>query len=85
VEREARIHGHQLLFTAPGDDWYDGRVDHYTLRAVRANGIVVNSIVKPTGDAATREAINLPPGTKTVEVQAVDEADNLGGRVTVRR
>jgi FG-GAP-like repeat/Subtilase family len=85
VAREARIHGHQLLFTAPGDDWYDGRVDHYTLRSVRANGIVVNSTVDPKVDAGELEAINLPPGTKTVEVQAVDEAGNLGGRVTIRR
>jgi FG-GAP-like repeat/Subtilase family len=85
VEREARIHGHQLLFTAPGDDWYDGRVDHYTLRSVRANGIVVNSTVDPKVDAGGLEAINLPPGTKTVEVQGVDEAGNLGGRVTIRR
>jgi hypothetical protein len=85
VARDARIHGHQLLLRAPGDDWYDGRVDHYTLLSVRANGLVVNSTVDPKVDAGGLEAINLPPGTKTVAVQAVDEAGNLGGRVTVQR
>jgi hypothetical protein len=85
VVRAARIHGHQLLFTAPGDDWYNGRVDHYVLRSACANGRVVNSTVAPKVDAGGLEAINLPPGTKMVEVQAVDEAGNQGGRVTVQR
>ncbi|MDQ2940021.1 MAG: hypothetical protein M3R23_05775, partial [Actinomycetota bacterium] len=72
-------------FKAPGDDWYDGKVDHYTVQFVHANGSGDTKTVNPSGGAGTGQTINLEPNTKKVRVRGVDEAGNLGGWVTVRR
>jgi VCBS repeat protein/subtilase family protein len=84
VAGNARIEGGQLRFKAPGDDWYDGRVDHYTVQFVHTKSGVTTSNVNPSGDAGSVQTVNLPPDTKTVRVRGVDEAGNLGGWVSVQ-
>jgi Subtilase family. len=84
VARNARIRSGDLRFKAPGDDWYDGKVDHYTVQFVHANGSVDTETVNPSGAAGTVQTVNLEPHTKTVRVRGVDNAGNLGRWVSVR-
>ena len=93
--RKARLsHGRRTLsFKAPGDDWYDGKVDHYRLRfGFRCNdtggGPAKRACVpapkpmsvKATAPAGEREKIKLPrDGFFTrVRIWAVDETGNRG-------
>jgi hypothetical protein len=85
VARNARVQHGQLHFKAPGDDWYDGKVDHYTVQFEHTNGNVATQNVAAKANAGGRVQINLPPKTKRVRVRGVDEAGNLGGWKTVRR
>ena len=64
----------EAAFTAPGDDWYTGTVARYLLSFDGASPVSVN----PAGPAGTRQSVPVPAGTKTITVQAVDKAGNLG-------
>jgi len=83
VVRNASIVGNQLRFESPGDDWYTGTVDFFTVRITHTDGSTELKIVQPTGPAGTSETVNLPPNTKSLLVRGVDEVKNLGGLVTV--
>jgi len=85
VARNARIHSGDLRFKAPGDDWYDGKVDHYTVEFVHANGSRDARTVDPSGASGSVEKINLPGHTRSVRVRAVDEAGNRGHWIAVGR
>jgi hypothetical protein len=85
VARSAGISGGRLSFKAPGDDWYTGMVDHYTVEFMRTDGSVQTESVEPSGSAGTTQTIDLPPSTKTVRVRGVDEAGNLGGWVSIQK
>lgn len=63
-------------FVGAGDDWYTGTVDHY---AVAIGSTVVD--VAPTGPAGTVETIDVPPGTTSVSVQAIDDGGLRGTAV----
>ena len=84
VARNDRIQNGQLRFKAPGDDWYDGKVDHYAVQFVHRNGNVDTQNVAAKAKAGGGVQINLPPNTKTVRVRGVDEAGNLGGWTSVK-
>jgi len=85
VARDAAIGRARLTFKAPGDDWYNGNVDRYTVQFVHTDGSVQTQFVVPSGSAGTVQTIDLLPSTKTVRVRAVDEAGNLGGWVSVQK
>jgi FG-GAP-like repeat/Subtilase family len=85
VARNARIHSRQLRFRAPGDDWYNGKVDHYTVQFSHPNGSTDTRTVGPSGAAGSVERIDLPAHTKSVRVRAVDEAGNRGRWVSAGR
>ena len=84
VARNARIHSGELRFKAPGDDWYDGKIDHYAVQFVHKNGSVDTKTVNPSGSAGTGQTVNLEPNTKTVRVRGVDEAGNLASWTSVK-
>jgi hypothetical protein len=64
----------EAAFTAPGDDWYTGTVTRYL---VSYDG-GTPATVQPSGPAGTRQSVAVPAGTKTLTVQAIDKAGNLG-------
>lgn len=63
-----------LQFTAPGDDWYSGQVDHYRLLPESGGEPL---ILAATAAAGARETLQPPPGLERGFVQAVDEAGNV--------
>jgi hypothetical protein len=82
----------RLSFQAPGDDWYAGTVSGYrvTVPAARAASggqrrVRVAAARRPRAEPAggDQRTLALPAGTRQASVQAVDDAGNLGGRVTV--
>jgi hypothetical protein len=75
--------GRRIAFTAPGDDWYGGEVDHYLIRLYGGGG---SATIEPhaTGPAGTKEDIALDGATSRVKVQAVDDAGNIGPVSVVR-
>jgi len=85
VARNARIEKGELRFKAPGDDWYGGRADRYTVRFTRANGKVDTRVIDADGRAGSVQRVDLLPNTRTIRVRAVDEAGNVGGWKLVRR
>jgi VCBS repeat protein/subtilase family protein len=85
VARNARIESGQLRFRAPGDDWYVGKLDHYTMRFLHPGGEVDQKSIDPSAEAGKVQKVNLPANTKTVRVRAVDEAGNRGRWVAVQR
>jgi hypothetical protein len=64
-------HGTTLSFTAPGDDWYTGRVTAYQITAGGRT-----TTVPATVSAGSLQTLQLAGGAATV--QAVDDAGNLG-------
>jgi hypothetical protein len=64
---------HEVSFTAPGDDWYSGAVDHYLV--THDGGSVDIPAVAGAGGA---EVLAIPAAVDTGSVQAVDDAGNLG-------
>jgi hypothetical protein len=72
--RRASWTGNRLTFTAPGENWYDGKVAYY--RVTMTPG--TTRTVRASGPAGTRQTLTIPNGTRTVTVQAVDRAGNLG-------
>jgi hypothetical protein len=70
-----------VVFTAPGDNWYTGAVASYR---VRVDGGAVRAVA-PHGGAGTRETVAVGTGSHTVTVQAVDRAGNLGTPITLQR
>jgi hypothetical protein len=68
----------RITFTAPGDDWYHGRVDHYRVALSRPCGApqTTHKDVPATAGAGARQAIQLEGRVATVF--AVDEAGNRG-------
>jgi len=100
--RKARLsHGRRTLsFSAPGDDWYEGKVDHYRLKfgfrcndtgggpAKRACAPAPKPMsVKATASAGERVTIKLPRDDffTRVRIWAVDEAGNGGRTAKVGR
>jgi hypothetical protein len=74
---------YRLAFTAPGDDGSCGTPASYL---TRVNGKPANlGLGAPAAGGTQFSAeVTLPAGARTVAVQAVDEAGNLGPRVTLR-
>src|SRR4029077_12690501 len=64
---------HQISFTAPGDDWYAGQVDHY--RVVHSGGSVDLPATQAAGGTQMRQ---IPAGVSSGTVQGVDDRGNLG-------
>ena len=64
---------HQISFTAPGDDWYAGQVDHY--RVLHSGGSVDLPATQPAG---ATETLAIPAGITSGTVQGVDDRGNLG-------
>jgi hypothetical protein len=91
-----RHRGRELVFTAPGDDWYEGQVDHYRVKiglrcddtgggeAACAPGPPPEDI-DATVDAGSKQAIDLPQRADRVRIWAVDEAGNRGRTKRLRR
>ncbi len=71
--RDASRSGTTVTFTAPGDDWYDGKVSSYR---VDVDGRV--STVAAQAAAGEKQTITIPAGAQKVTIQAVDDAGNLG-------
>jgi hypothetical protein len=71
--RDASRSGTAVTFTAPGDDWYDGKVSSYR---VDVDGRV--STVAAQAAAGEKQTITIPAGAQKVTIQAVDDAGNLG-------
>jgi hypothetical protein len=72
VLREVQRSGATVTFTAPGDDWYAGRVTSYR---VTADG--TTTTVPATADAGARQSVPVPAGAQKIAIQAVDDAGNL--------
>jgi hypothetical protein len=78
-----RSHRRRLTFKAPGDDWYDGQVDHYVVR-VRGAGPAGRSELRkeltttPTVPAGRKQRLVLPARWRSLRVWAVDDAGNRG-------
>ncbi|TMK70883.1 MAG: hypothetical protein E6G49_10370 [Actinobacteria bacterium] len=73
---------HRVSFKAPGDDWYDGKVDHYRVALVR-NPCKRHRHPKARSFPATVAAgktqkLELPRRLSPVSMWAVDEAGNRG-------
>jgi hypothetical protein len=83
VVRNARIENGQLLFLAPGGDWYQDAVDHYTVQFTNSTGGAETRTVGAGGPAGSLQTVVLPPNATSVRVRAVDSAGNLGGWVSV--
>lgn len=71
--RDLRRAGRTVTFTAPGDDWYDGRALGYLVLSSKGFFGVLSS-----GPAGTTQTITLPAGAQHVGVVAVDAAGNFG-------
>ena len=85
-----RSHRKRLVFKAPGDDWYDGTVDHYVVRVKGGSAKDRAALRKrltttPTVGAGQRQRLVLPAHWKRVRIWAVDEAGNRGPTKTLRR
>lgn len=65
---------HSLAFKAPGDNWYDGQVDHY--RIIAQNGTIKKL---PADEPASQtQILAVPDAINSGTAQAVDAAGNLG-------
>ena len=73
-------HNGHATFVAPGNNWYSGTVAKYRLTFQPSNTTVT---VLPSGAAGSTQSLNVPLGTTSFTVQAVDAADNLGQSRTV--
>jgi hypothetical protein len=73
----------RLTFTAPGDDGACGTPAAYV---TFVNGKKTNLGLGPpvAGGSTFTAEVTLPAGARTLAVQAVDEAQNLGPRATVK-
>lgn len=76
----AHLAGARLTFTDPGGDWYTGTADHLLVSVDGAQHI---QPVK--GPAGTADGVDVPAGARSITVQAVDSAGNLGLPLTVDR
>jgi hypothetical protein len=74
---------YRLTFTAPGDDGACGTPAAYV---TFVNGKKTNLGLGPpvAGGSTFTAEVTLPAGARTLAVQAVDEAQNLGPRATVK-
>jgi hypothetical protein len=70
--RRASRNGGRITFTAPGDNWYDGKVADY--RVSFAGRL---QIVRASGRSGTRQTVTVPSSAGRVTIQAVDHAGNL--------
>jgi hypothetical protein len=68
-------HAPTATFSAPGDDWYSGKVASYRV-TFQPSGTTV--AIAPTGAAGTKQVVAVPAGTTRFVVRAVDDAGNLG-------
>jgi hypothetical protein len=74
----ARRNGRTVSFTAPGDDWYAGRVASYR---VSAGGHT--SSVPASAPAGQRQQLQVPARAGRIVVQAVDDAGNLSPKLVL--
>jgi hypothetical protein len=73
----ASRHGGTVSFTAPGDDWYAGKVTSYRVTAAGHT-----TTAKASAAAGQRQRLTVPASGKVV-VQAVDDAGNLSPRLVL--
>jgi hypothetical protein len=73
-------HNTHATFVAPGDNWYSGTVARYKVTFLPSN-TTLN--LAPTGAAGSTQNVNVPLGTTSFTVQAVDAAGNLARTRTV--
>ncbi len=81
VARHGAKTGRKVTFRAPGDDFYDGKVDHYVVRVARACSRKVEIVDTPaTVTAGKRATVSIPTEKSRyiAAVWAVDEAGNRG-------
>jgi hypothetical protein len=81
VLRRASWKGDRLTFIAPGENWYAGEVAYYRLTTTPGG----TRTIKPAGPACTRQAVTIPAGVRSLTIQAVDHAGNLGPPLVLRR
>jgi hypothetical protein len=74
---------YRLAFTAPGDDGPCGTPASYLTR-VNGKPASLGLGSPAAGGSAFSAEVTLPAGTRTVTIQAADEAGNLGPKATVR-
>jgi hypothetical protein len=72
ILKDVQRGGATVTFTAPGDDWYAGRVTSYR---VTADG--TTTTVPATVDAGGQQSVPVPAGAQKITIQAVDDAGNL--------
>ena len=79
------LHDRLLRFTAPGDDWYAGKVDHYVLEVQTGRsdsvGVGPPQKIEPTVAGGKQETIQLPHAWRSFRIWAVDEAGNRDAAV----
>jgi hypothetical protein len=69
-------------FVAPGDNWYDGTVDHYVATFEPSGS---TETVQPSGPAGTRQTFAVPKGATGLSVVAYDKAGNVSATATANR
>jgi hypothetical protein len=72
---------YRVSFTAPGDDGRCGTPSSYK---ARAGSTVVELGPPAAGGSAVSRTVTLPPGTRKLTLQAVDEAANIGPAATAK-
>jgi hypothetical protein len=75
----ARPRGGKLRFTAPGDDWSVGEVDHFVLHLQngRSDAIAVHrERIEPAGPSGTRQRLRIGRDWRSFKIWAVDEEGN---------
>jgi hypothetical protein len=81
ILRSASWKGNRLTFIAPGDNWYAGEVAYYRLTTTPGG----TRTIKPSGSAGTRQVVTIPASARSLTIQAVDRAGNLGPPLVLRR
>ncbi|MHB1487753.1 MAG: S8/S53 family peptidase [Acidimicrobiales bacterium] len=72
-----------LTFIAPGGTWYSGEVASYDVTFDLAVGSLYERVA-PSGPAGATQKIIVPPGAKSIRIQAVNAAGLLGTPITLR-
>ena len=83
--RSVRLRGTRAVtFLAPGDDWYTGRAATYRVAFFGPPGGRLRTAAVRAAGSGKNESVLIPRGARSVRIQAVDDAGNLGRAVTVQ-